>query len=440
MDNMINPSNETKDIDNISSEEIQEIVGYIPHWIITSGISIFLIVISLIVLLCWFIRYPDIIISKVVITTEIAPAKILAHSAGKITLLIKDNQKIKDGEYLALVDNPANYEDVLAVQKFLDSYDIIACNMRSDTSNFLGRQFSLGEIQSSYESFRKYLMDYCYFIETNIYPHRIKSQKKAIEQQKIFYSQALRSLALREAELKLSEKQYSRAIDLHGKRYISEEELENALSNQLSAKSAYNTTSDSLTGIDMTIEQIRDNIRDLEIQYSQEKNKMINDIRNAYGLLRSQITQWIYGYVLKSPIDGTVTFSKLWRNNENVMPGQEVLFVIPDESNAKVLGRVIMPVQGAGKVKSGQIVHIKLYDFPYQQFGVVSGIVRSKSLISIENTYSLEIELPHGLLTDQGKSLYFSQEMQGTCEIVTEDIRLFQRLFKPLLSLAKNYT
>jgi HlyD family secretion protein len=49
----------------------------------------------------------------------------------------------------------------------------------------------------------------------------------------------------------------------------------------------------------------------------------------------------------------------------------------------------------------------------------------------------LEVDLPDGLHTSYGKDLEFSQEMQGSAEIITEDIRLLERIFKPIKSLLK---
>jgi len=49
----------------------------------------------------------------------------------------------------------------------------------------------------------------------------------------------------------------------------------------------------------------------------------------------------------------------------------------------------------------------------------------------------LEVDLPHGLETSYGKTLDFSQEMTGFAEIITEDLRLLDRVFKPIKALMK---
>ena len=71
---------------------------------------------------------------------------------------------------------------------------------------------------------------------------------------------------------------------------------------------------------------------------------------------------------------------------------------------------------------------------------MVTGIVKSKSLVATDNAYILEVELPNGLLTNYGKKLEFSQEMRGIADIITEDIRLIQRIFAPIKSLMEAHS
>ena len=49
----------------------------------------------------------------------------------------------------------------------------------------------------------------------------------------------------------------------------------------------------------------------------------------------------------------------------------------------------------------------------------------------------IEVEFPQNLTTNYGKVLYFSQQMSGTVEIITEDLRLIERFLNPIKSLIK---
>jgi HlyD family secretion protein len=52
--------------------------------------------------------------------------------------------------------------------------------------------------------------------------------------------------------------------------------------------------------------------------------------------------------------------------------------------------------------------------------------------------YVLEVDFPEDLMTNYGKTLSFSQEMQGTAEIVTDDLRLLDRFLQPIKALLKD--
>jgi HlyD family secretion protein len=49
----------------------------------------------------------------------------------------------------------------------------------------------------------------------------------------------------------------------------------------------------------------------------------------------------------------------------------------------------------------------------------------------------VEVEFPENLTTNYGKTLDFSQEMSGTAEIITEDVRLIERFFNPVRALVR---
>jgi len=85
----------------------------------------------------------------------------------------------------------------------------------------------------------------------------------------------------------------------------------------------------------------------------------------------------------------------------------------------------------SGKVKPGQEVNIKLSGYPYLEYGMVKGIVKSKSLVTSGDSYTIELFLPEGLTTLYGRKLDFTQNMQGTAEIITEDLRLLQKIMNP---------
>ena len=57
------------------------------------------------------------------------------------------------------------------------------------------------------------------------------------------------------------------------------------------------------------------------------------------------------------------------------------------------------------------------------------------SQVPTDNFYAVKLELPNGLISNYGNSFEFNREIQGTAEIITEDLRLIQRIFNPIRAL-----
>ena len=79
--------------------------------------------------------------------------------------------------------------------------------------------------------------------------------------------------------------------------------------------------------------------------------------------------------------------------------------------------------------KVGQKVIIKLINYPFEEYGSLSGNIEEIEPTPTGNQYRVKIKLEKGLLTDHDKTLPFQAEMQGSLEIITGDMRLLERTF-----------
>src|SRR5690606_37727838 len=107
------------------SEQIREILEKQPNIFLNWGITVICIVIFLLFLTSWFIKYPDIIRSQVTITTNIPPQKEYAKITGKISdLLVNDKDLVEVGQPLAIIENTANYKDVFKLNSVIDTIKV----------------------------------------------------------------------------------------------------------------------------------------------------------------------------------------------------------------------------------------------------------------------------------------------------------------------------
>ena len=167
----------------------------------------------------------------------------------------------------------------------------------------------------------------------------------------------------------------------------------------------------------------------------------LQNLNSQLSILNAQLFQWEQTFLLVSPIAGVVTFTKYWQKNQNVNAGEVLITVVPNEET-KIVGKILLPSQGAGKVKEGQSVNVKFDNFPYMEFGMVRVQIKNISLVpvTVENNqkaYLLEVDFPDKLKTNYGKELTFSQEMTGIAEIITEDLRLLDKFLNPIKAVIK---
>jgi hypothetical protein len=102
------------------------------------------------------------------------------------------------------------------------------------------------------------------------------------------------------------------------------------------------------------------------------------------------------------------------------------------------VGKVKAPALNSGKIKVGQQVNIRLANFPDREFGVLKGKIKNISLVpDKDGNLLLDVNLTHGLQTSYKKQIPFQQEMKGSAEIVTEDLRLLERVLYQFRSLYK---
>jgi hypothetical protein len=175
-------------------------------------------------------------------------------------------------------------------------------------------------------------------------------------------------------------------------------------------------------------------ITEYSIRKSEEEEKLSSSAEESFNNLKAQINIWENRYLIVSPVNGIVAFTKYWSENQSVIIDEPVLNIIP-YNQGNYLGRIFLKMTRSGKVIPGSTVNIKLSGFPYLEYGMLQGKVKEKSLVPSGDAYVIEVELTNGLTTLYGKKLDFTQNMQGTAEIITEDRRLLQKIISPFRHL-----
>ncbi len=428
----------TPDKIELRSEGVQEILGRPPHWMIRYGISVIFIVIAGIFIGSYFFKYPDVLNANIIVTTENLPAGVVARTSGRIdTLFVKEKQKIIKGDVLALITNTACYNDILSLKSIISKFNISDLS----TFNLIEDNLQLGEVQSSYLSFVKAIENYNQFVQTDYYNKKIASTERQINSQRKVLQKTIEQLKFSKAQLVSERELFKMDSTLYAKRSLSWAEFENSKTKYIQAQNSYENTLLNIDNLKINILQSEQSVMDLKKQFSEQLKELQLVLSSSYDMLQTQLINWEQSYLLVSPCDGIVTLTNYWQKNQNVASGDVLITIVP-EKETKIIGKIYLPQQGAGKVKNGQTVNIKFANFPYMEYGIVQVKIKNISLVPIvvkdERVYLLEVEFPEKLKTTYGKELTFSQEMQGSAEIITDDLRLLDKFINPIKAIFKN--
>ena len=409
------------------SEPVREIMGNPPSGILRWGNTVLLSVFVLFFVFAWIIKYPDTIPAPVEITTVNPPVTLVTKITGRIRYLYVENKdSVYSGQLLAVMETTASIDEINLLKKVIDS---ISKPENSDYSK-LPLFSQLGELQDVYAAFHKNLSDLTSYMTNDYYGSKIISITREIN-------------AIDEYTngLKVKERLYSDNRKFEFSKYRRDSLM---FKSKVIPESEYEKSHQALIRTDIELQQVRldyseksielaekhQMLQDYTIKRVEEGEKLISFLNESFMNLQAQIKIWENNYLLRSPFDGFVTFTRYWNENQVVTKDEPVLNVVPHVTG-NYLGRINLKMQRSGKVKTGQKVNIKLSSYPYLEYGMLRGTIKSKSLVPSGDTYVIEIDFPDGLTTLYGIKLEFTQNMSGTAEILTEDLRLLQKLVNP---------
>lgn len=428
-----------KDIlDNIElrSESVQDILTQPPHWMIRWGSTLIFIIILLILVMSYIIKYPEFIPASIIVTSQNPTEKIEARSNSKVEkIYIKDHQEVKKNQVLMVLQSTANYQDVLKLKKLVDS---ISPSQISSFPINEASHYKLGELQGDYNNFAKAYLEENLFTRLQPYaPENVAANQNLSEtRSRITTLSQQKNIEL--AKYELTRKNYQRSQELYNQGVIATLELENEKIKFLQAQQGVDNINLSLSQAEESISTIKKTKSGTAINTEKDKINLSSQTLQLFEQLRKSLKQWEQTYLIISSIDGVASFQQFFGENQFVKTGDPILSILPTNKSILV-GRMSIPSTNSGKVHTGQKVLIKLDNYIYQEFGIIEGKVQNVALTpDKDGNYYVDVILPKGLKTSYNKNLPFDKELKGNAEIVTEDLRLIERFFSQLGKLLRH--
>jgi multidrug resistance efflux pump len=420
---------ENEDELDLKSESIQDIIGTNPSFVVRWGITFMFFICATLLSLCWLIQYPDTIISQITIKTNVTPKPVAAKVDGRIIkLMTSDGDVVKRGQHLAYMESQADVKDVLKLEKELNRIDsLLRLNDWETLKQIDFIKFNrFGEIQNAFETF------FISFQTLNAYWNgSISTGKKEYIQKELNNLKSLNNnLNEQESEilkdLKLAETDFKKNLNLYYDSIISAAELRTIESKYIAKKIMYKQIQTTILNNSSSQYSSSKQLIDIADNIEQEK---INFIK-VFNILKNEIANWKHDYILSAPDAGKVSFASSVVEFEPAAKGQALFYVMPD--NVTYLGEIYLDQYNLGKVESGQSVIIKLKSYPFEEYGVVSGVVDNISEIDVNKQYLVRVKLKKGITTNLNKKLKFRFGMLGDAEIITKNTKIIDKIIYKL--------
>ncbi len=405
-------------------------IGNPPSWFLLYGSIVLGLLLILALLFSMTISYNSVIKSRLSVTTTTPPIYISPTKTGFLKKInVTSGSQVQQGDILAIMDNTSESETVFDLLETLKgNFDTITST--EQLSKNFPLNLNLGEIQKPYNAFRT---AYQVYIDFTFYQRQKKKginlNLQATDQSSAVRNQ-LQLLNLSKQKQVIVQEAYEKNRTLFMKGVISQSELRNYETEFLDAKQAVQNNQQELALLGVESNRLKNAYTDNDLNILELQNFYITSLNSTKQLLLESIYSWRETNVLIAPTDGTVSVFDVWEKYQHVQEGDFIFSIVP-QNGGKVIGKLQVPITNSGKIEVGQKVIVKLDNYPYNEWGSLSGNIAHISEVPKKGDfayYSVYIDMDN-LNTSFDKTIVFKQEMSGDAEIILDKVSLIQRIF-----------
>jgi HlyD family secretion protein len=416
------------------SEFVRDVLDKQPSWMLRFGLILFSLTVILVFTFLYFIKYPDILTADITLTTLNPPSVIVVKNSGKlVVLMVKNKEIVAKNQTLAVIENTADYKDVL---KLYSSSKTFLHHLKVSDSVpgcLIKDSLKVGELTPNYLQVLKSIKDLALYTQINSYKRQVVLLQNDLVNYNILLAKYRKQEAINTEQLNLSETDYNRDKVLYSDKAISARELETKKKELLNAQTSNEQMRIAVSNCLIQINSIEKNILQLQILDYQDQSRLKSDLQQNFKTLISEIEKWKQLYLIESPVDGRISFFNIWAVNQNIKAGDELFAVVPLQTE-EFIGKCALPVLNSGKLQIGQKVNIKLNNYPHEENGMLQGMVIGISEMPNNDNFAIDVKLNQGLITSYKKKLVYKQEMKGKADIITKNISVLERIFLLLKS------
>ncbi len=419
---------------DIRSEEVQEILGTPPSWLVRWGNVLAFMVFVMLAWLSFLVKYPEVVLGKIRIHYKEPTVHLKSTLPNYIDeVLVRNNQVVDSGQTIIAFRNSGNFLHILTLE------DRIAALNNYSEESLMSLEFppnlSLGELQSDLQDFLdKRQQVRSGDLRNNLEALDLRTLRSRVSRLEISLGYLRQNRETLEQQITDTRQELTNAEHLVNVNRASTAEVNKINSRLADLKKEANRTDADIREREAELSNSKLQINALEKGIGKGNNLSNSMLKDSFFKLKARINTWKSHNIIESPIRGQIQIvGANVASNNFVNSGEEMVAIIPAKSD-KVIGRMSLPFNGSGKVKVGQKVIVKLESLPYEENGSLVGTVSWKSRVPSEQAdrimIPIEVIFPYGLVTTTGKVIASEDELLGDARIITEEKRFIERVFQ----------
>lgn len=425
---------------NIRSEQFNEVISNNPSFLVRNGIAIFVLLLTGILCMCSFIKYPDIITAPARLTAINPPKEIKAKlTARLVQLTATEGSMVKQGTVLGFLESTANQQHIIKLSRVIDN---CLANTKSNQINMIvnllnnfiqttKQDENNGELQANYQTFIQAYQLYLQYLSNGFYLTKLNMLQKDMNQLQQLKTNLVAQRNMTEEDIKLMQQNFAAQEKMSKEKVIADVEYRNEKSKLLNKEMQLPQLSSTIINNENAQLAKQKEIAELQNQIAQQHNIFLQ----ALQTFKAQIDDWKTKYLLVAPIDGIANFATFIQQNQMLQANQTICFINP--TNSSYYAEVYIPQNNLGKIAVQQNVLLKFLSYPFQQYGYVQGKLKFISNITTDSGYLAKVTFKNGLQTNYKKQIIFKEGLKASAEIITEDMSLLNRFFYNIRSSFK---
>ncbi len=418
------------------SNEKKEFFSALPAWIKRGSALTLCFSFFTLLFVTKILEYDEKITAAVIITVSQPPTAIIALQANKVeAFLVKNQQMVKTGDPVVLLQSTAKYADILSLERLL-----IKVSQTENVKLFHAvahKNWQLGSLQPLFNQLLEKISSSDTAKNT---PFESVSTSQLNAKSEILAENIRQLYGLEQAskeQYQLSQKRFKEAQKLYSDNKISQQELEKIKTDELAKEQELKNAILLLDDKKNELAQLQNKKLPTLQQKSTLNTANPDTLNGILSQLTTAITAWKSAYLLAAPADGAVAFAHVPTNSPYIAQGDTLFSITSVEklgnytlSQKNILGVFYLPPSRATNVKIAQRVLLTLDNYPSEKYSYWEGEIVTKTLIKNENQFAFEVTFSNIEATNFNEKIMAGEKIKGTCQVMTEKKQLLAELFK----------